>query len=99
MGVDIRRAEPDDLDAMREAKDLAGRAAWAHILPVDVIARLAFPERWALAVREPAARSAALVALLRSTVVGFAITRPSQDADATEATGELDALFTLPSAW
>jgi hypothetical protein len=40
-----------------------------------------------------------LLVELEGRAVGFAVTRPSDDADALPATGELDAFFTDPEAW
>lgn len=84
---------------MLELKRRAGLAAWQHILPPDVLHGPGMPDRWVAAVRSPGPRSAVLVAELNGAVVGFAITGPSLDGDATPDTGELDGLYTDPDAW
>lgn len=84
---------------MVRIKHDAGIAAWPHILPTEVIEQLPFPPRWAAAVASPGARTRPLVVELEGGVVGFAITRPSEDEDASAETGELDALYTEPLNW
>jgi GNAT superfamily N-acetyltransferase len=95
----IRLATGADLAAMVAIKHDAGAAAWPHILPRSVIERLPFPERWSAAVSSSDSRVSVLVADLESRVRGFALTRPSGDADAGLATGELDGFYTDPAAW
>jgi len=95
----IRLATGADLAAMVAIKHDAGVAAWPHILPVSVIEQLPFPERWSAAVSSSDSRVSVLVADLESRVRGFALTRPSGDADAGLATGELDGFYTDPAAW
>jgi GNAT superfamily N-acetyltransferase len=84
---------------MERAKLDAGVAAWPHILPPEITAQLPFPERWTAAVVAPQRRTQVLVAELSGRVVGFAIIRPSTDDDASGDSGELDGLYTAPSAW
>ncbi len=95
----VRRATVRDLAAMLVLKQRAGVAAWQHILPLEVLRSLGMPERWTDAVRAPGPRTGALVVELDGAVAGFAITRPSDDADAPPSTGELDGLYTDPDAW
>jgi GNAT superfamily N-acetyltransferase len=76
----------------------AGRAGWADFLPVDDLADIALSAgEWeALIAGERGA--SALIAQLGEAPVGFAVVRPSQD-DSDEGTGELYALYVLPSSW
>src|SRR4029079_293867 len=95
----VRSALPDDLPRMMAIKHDAGVAAWGHILPPPVVETLPFPDRWAAAVGAAEPRTQVLVVEAASGPVGFAITRPSGDADADAQTGELDAFFVEPASW
>jgi GNAT superfamily N-acetyltransferase len=97
--VSIRPATSADLDAMIAIKHDAGVAAWAHILPGEVLEALPFLDRWADAIDEPDPRVGVLVAASAGQVVGFAVTRPSGDAEADASTGELDGFFVDPAQW
>ena len=99
MAVTIRPASAEDLTAMVAIKHDAGLAAWTHILPAAVIETLPFPPRWEAAIGSAAPRTRVLLVELEGRTVGFAVTRPSGDADASPATGELDACYTDPGAW
>jgi GNAT superfamily N-acetyltransferase len=81
---------------MIAVKHDAGMAAWGHILPPPVIEELPFPDRWAKAIVSVDARVRALVVEEDGRPVGFAITRPSGDADALPHTGELDGFYVEP---
>lgn len=95
----VRPAEARDLAAMLVLKRRAGVAAWQHILPLDALQGLGMPARWVTVVRAPGPRQAALVAELEGAIAGFAMIRPSNDADADASIGELDGLYTDPDAW
>lgn len=84
---------------MVRIKHDAGIAAWPHILPIEVIEQLPFLPRWEAALAGPGSRTRTLVVELHGRVVGFAVTRPSGDDDASAETGELDGLYTEPPAW
>lgn len=99
MEILIRPAAESDLPAMVAIKHDAGVAAWGHILPPEVVEQLPFPERWAIAILDPDPRVSVLLAEADGRVVAFAVTRPSGDADADPARGELDAFFADPAAW
>jgi GNAT superfamily N-acetyltransferase len=77
----------------------AGLAAWPHILPPAVFESLPFPQRWTEAFGSSDPRVTMLVAEEDGQVVGFALTRPSGDADAAETTGELDGFYVDPRSW
>ena len=95
----VRSALPEDLPRMMAIKHDAGVAAWGHILPPPVVETLPFPERWAAAIEALEPRTRVLVVEAGGAPVGFAITRPSGDADAGVETGELDAFFVDPASW
>jgi GNAT superfamily N-acetyltransferase len=84
---------------MAAVKHDAGLAAWPHILPRHVFETLPLPERWAAAITRSDPRTAVLVAESGGRVIGFAITRPSGDADASDSTGELDGFYVQPASW
>jgi GNAT superfamily N-acetyltransferase len=84
---------------MAAVKHDAGLAAWPHILPRDVLESLPLPKRWAAAITSSDPRIAVLVATSGRRVIGFAITRPSGDADASDSTGELDGFYVEPASW
>lgn len=95
----IRPATAADLPALAAVKHDAGLAAWQHILPHHVLESLPLPERWAAAIASPEPRSEVLVAESGRRVIGFAITRPSGDEDASDSTGELDGFYVEPASW
>jgi GNAT superfamily N-acetyltransferase len=95
----IRRARTVDLPALVTVKHDAGVAAWGHILPPAVIAELPFPDRWEAAIEDPDPRVQVHIVEADGEAVGFAVTRPSGDADAGPETGELDAFFVDPGHW
>lgn len=99
MNLRIRRATAMDLAAMVAIKHDAGVAAWGHILPPHVVETLPFPDRWGEAIQAPDQRVRVLIAEVGGGAVGFAVTRPSGDADAGPQTGELDAFFVDPGSW
>jgi GNAT superfamily N-acetyltransferase len=84
---------------MAAVKHDAGLAAWPHILPRHVLESLPLPERWAAAITSFDPRTVVLVAESGRRVIGFAITRPSGDADASDSTGELDGFYVEPASW
>jgi GNAT superfamily N-acetyltransferase len=95
----VRAALPEDLPRMMAIKRDAGVAAWGHILPPAVVETLPFLDRWAAAIGAVEPRTRVLVVEAASEPVGFAVTRPSGDADADDHTGELDAFFVDPASW
>jgi GNAT superfamily N-acetyltransferase len=97
--VATRDANADDVSAMGAVLRAAAIAAWPHIIPIDVLSRLAFPQRFLEYFQREHPRVDVLVALLEEQVVGFAVTRPSADEDADDETGELDGFYTHPRVW
>lgn len=84
---------------MAATKHNAGVAAWAHFLPKAVIESLGMPERWTAAIDSSDPRVRMSIVEEGGDAVGFALTRPSGDADAGDATGELDAFYVDPRSW
>jgi len=84
---------------MTVLKHDAGLAAWAHILPPEVIETLGLPDRWAAAIDSSDPLVSMVVAERDGDVIGFAFTRPSADPDATDETGELDGFYVAPERW
>lgn len=95
----VRHARAADLPAMVAIKHDAGLAAWDHILPPPVVEGLPFPGRWAEAIEAADPRIGVLVVEADGRVVGFAVTRPSGDADADSTVGELDGFYVEPASW
>ncbi len=95
----IRSAHLDDLARMKAIKHAAGVAAWGHILPSAVVEVLPFPDRWAAAIDDADPRVQVLMVEKAGELVGFAVTRPSGDADASPTTGELDGFYVDPGSW
>jgi GNAT superfamily N-acetyltransferase len=83
---------------MRRISLEAGRAGWADFLPVDDLADIALSAgEWERIAGEDGA--SAVIAERGEEPVGFAVVRRAQDDDSDEDTGELHALYVLPSAW
>jgi GNAT superfamily N-acetyltransferase len=83
---------------MRRISLEAGRAGWADFLPVDDLADIALSAgEWERIAGEDGASP--VIAERGEEPVGFAVVRPSQDDDSDEKTGELYALYVLPSSW
>jgi GNAT superfamily N-acetyltransferase len=95
----VRPARISDLPAMAAIKHDAGLVAWAHFLPPAVIESLGMPQRWTAAIDSSDPRVRVSIAEVSGEVVGFALTRPSGDADAGDATGELDGFYVDPRSW
>ena len=72
------------------------------MFPAEALARISVERReemWRTALEQPAERSRVHVAEDAGSLVGFASVGRSRDADATEGSGELYAIYVLPSAW
>ena len=98
----VRVAWADDAVAIGAVQARAWRQSYADLLPVAVLGDIdadAFAATWRQAiVRPPTARHRVLVALERNTVVGFAATAPSEDADAGPGDAEMVTLHVDPDA-
>jgi GNAT superfamily N-acetyltransferase len=99
-GVHVRSAEPEDAEAIAALYVLAARQAWPHIFGAANLASLEAPvEALRVRIRSTGSGEQVIVAEVDGEIRGYAIVRPSADADASESTGELDAIYTDPSVW
>jgi GNAT superfamily N-acetyltransferase len=97
----VRPARADDADAIGSVQARAWAEAYAELLPADARESLApqsLAASWRAAITDPpSARHRVLVATAGPTVVGFAASSPSGDADAeADRDGELLVLLVDP---
>lgn len=98
MTLRIREAEPEDAEAIAGVHVRSWQAAYRGQLTDDYLDGLSVEERLEQhrgALQTPGAHRT-WVAEEEGHVVGFAVTGPSQDADADERTGELYAIYLEP---
>jgi len=93
----IRPARTDDWPAMQAAFASAGKAAWPHLFDAEFLVRLSPPDRWRLAIEDPA--QTVLVNEVDGVVAGFAVVRRSGDEGAGPETGELDSFYVHSEYW
>ena len=98
----VRVARPSDPPAVGLVQAAVWRAAYASLLPAEVLGRFegpAFARAWRDSLgAPPSPRHVLLVACAGEQVVGFAAVGPSADRDAREASGEVLALGVHPEA-
>ena len=97
----VRAASPGDADAIAGVQAAAWRAAYAGLLPAEVIDDLDSPQardQWReAAAAPPSPRHRVLVAVSGADVVGFAAFGPSEDSDLVAMVdAEMIALCVLP---
>lgn len=97
----IRQATAADVEAVAAAHVASWRAAYAGLLPDEVIAGRTLEDRlrvWGGVVRER--RGTLLVAAPDDTVLGFCHAWRTRDDDLDPSrVGEISALYLLPEAW
>ena len=97
-----RIARPSDAPAVGLVQAAVWRAAYADVLPQDVVARFdgpSFARVWRDSLSAPPSpRHVLLVGCAGEQVVGFVAVGPSADADATETSGEVLAFGVHPDA-
>lgn len=97
-----RVARPSDAPAVGLVQAAVWRAAYADVLPPEVVAQFdgpSFAAVWRDSLSAPpSSRHVLLVGCAGEQVVGFAAVGPSVDADATETSGEVLALAVHPDA-
>lgn len=97
-----RIARLSDAPAVGLVQAAVWRAAYAHVLPQEVVERFdgpSFARVWRDSLSTPpSARHVLLVGCAGEQVVGFAAVGPSVDADATETWGEVLTLGIHPDA-
>jgi ribosomal protein S18 acetylase RimI-like enzyme len=97
-----RIARPSDAPAVGLVQAAVWRAAYAHVLPQEVVEAFdeaGFARVWRDSLSTPPSpRHVLLVGCAGEQVVGFAAVGPSVSADATETSGEVLALGVHPDA-
>jgi ribosomal protein S18 acetylase RimI-like enzyme len=99
MPLRIREAVPADARSIAEIHVRSWQAAYRGQLTDDYLDGLSVEDRLEQhrrSLEEPPAEWRTWVAQDGASVVGFAVTGPSQDADATERTGEVYAIYLEP---
>ena len=98
--VRVRRATPDDAEAIAAIHTRAWHVAYRHVFPPERLETFASDASgWRETLRPPQERAAVLVAERGGAVAGFASVGASRDDDAREASGELYAIYVDPDAW
>jgi ribosomal protein S18 acetylase RimI-like enzyme len=101
VAIRIREAEPRDAEAIARIHVRSWQAAYRGQLSDDYLDGLSVRDRLEqhrMALETPGAHRT-WVAEEDGRVVGFAVTGPSQDADADERTGELYAVYLDPDRY
>lgn len=95
----LRRATPEDAEAIAAVNVAAARAGWTAFLDREDLDRFEPPtDRMRARIEEAGPRSPVLVAVETDQILGFALLRAPADEAASEAVGELSALYVDPSA-
>lgn len=101
--VEIRAARVGDAAALARVHVATWRAAYAGLLPDELLRSLSVAEReasWVTAIGDgPAAGVATVVALVAGGLVGFASVGPARDDDLSEDVSELWSLYVHPDSW
>ncbi len=100
--MSVRPARPGDEDGIATVHVRTWQEAYARVFGRERLATIDFEARrrgWGEQLSAPAPRTANLVAERAGEVVGFASVGPSRDDDATDETGELYAIYALPTEW
>lgn len=100
--VAVRDAVVADARAIAETHVRAWQAAYRGLLPDELLAALSVrdrEERWQRILATPEPRAFTLVAGAAGAALGFCSVLAGRDADATERTGEIAALYVDPSHW
>jgi GNAT superfamily N-acetyltransferase len=99
VSIRVRRAEPDDAEAIGQIRIRGWQFAYRGLLPDHVLDALSDDERLAARrdrLRSPSVGSDAWIAELDGRVVGFALCGPSRDQGVEPRTGELLAIYVEP---
>lgn len=102
-GPVVRRAAPDDADAIARVHVRGWQVGYRGLLPDAVLDALSVGERaagWRERLTDPSSSDASTsVAVVGGRLVGFSSVGPSRDQDAPPGTGELWALYVDPDHW
>lgn len=97
----VRRADGSDAESIAEVHVRSWQGAYRGLLPDDYLQSLSVERRtrmWTHILADP--RVDVFVALnAQGQIVGFATLQVSRDSDAVKATGEVTAIYVLPSEW
>jgi ribosomal protein S18 acetylase RimI-like enzyme len=99
MPPDIRPANIADMEALADIHVRTWQSAYRGIVPDALLDQLAIEQRtgqWRSWLTEPSPGSAAIVAIVDSTIAAFVLVGRSGDDDAAKSTGELLAIYILP---
>lgn len=101
--VIIRRATPDDAEAIADVHVRSWKVAYRGLLPDEVIEQMAAgrqarAERFGVLLTDENSRQRVWVAVDGSGIVGMAVIGPSRDPEAGPITGELEAIYLAPEA-
>jgi GNAT superfamily N-acetyltransferase len=97
----VRAARTEDARGIATVHVLSWRAAYAGLVPQDVLDSLSIDdraERWAQIIGEADQGSRTLVAERDGEIVGWASFGPARESDGP-GSGELWGIYALPSAW
>lgn len=101
--VEIMAARVGDAAALARVHVATWRAAYAGLLPDELLRSLSVAEpeaNWVTAIGDgPAAGVATVVALAAGGLVGFASVGPARDDDLSEDVSELWSLYVHPDSW
>ena len=101
--VTVRAAERDDAKSIAVVHVQAWRDAYRGLMPQDYLDNQSVERRhegWERILAETDwPRAGAFVAENGGGIIGFAHASPSRDDDASEAVGEVGAIYVLASAW
>jgi ribosomal protein S18 acetylase RimI-like enzyme len=98
--IEVRRATERDIEPVARIHVEAWRSAYRGLMPDAVIEARSIEQRkqhWTQVISQPS--HDLLVAVRADTVLGFCSLIPSRDAGATQATGEIAALYVAPEHW
>jgi len=97
----VRSADDSDVEAMAAIYVNAARAGWAHIFDEPNLKDIEPPaDRLRAELTCTDSRQQLLVAEREERAIGFAVVRPSRDADADSVrVGELDQFYCDPPTW
>jgi ribosomal protein S18 acetylase RimI-like enzyme len=98
--LEIRRARREDAESIARVHVETWRTAYRDLLPPAVIESLSIEDRrqrWLTLMSQPA--QDLLVAVRFGAVAGFCSLIRSRDADATDGTGEIAALYVASEHW
>ena len=103
MDVEVRRAVEADATEMARVHARSWRATYAGLLPNPVIEHVVSLERrragrFSAILADPSTRAAFFVATRDGAVIGMANWAPSGDADATDATADVQTIYLDPDA-